>query len=176
VRKVKATSSSRIYLAVVGPSLADDETLELAEELGAEVARAGAVLLTGGMGGAMEAACRGAAREGGLTVGILPGASRDDGNAYLSVSIPTGMGEMRNALLVRSADAVIAVGGGVGTLSEIALALKLGKPLAGIRSWQAQVDGSDADIPDVALPREAVATVLRSLSDAAGPAVEPQEG
>ncbi len=115
----------------------------------------------------MEAASRGARREGGLTVGILPGASRQDANPYLDVSIPTGMGEMRNALLVRSADGVVAVGGGVGTLSEIALALKLGKPLAGIRSWRAQAVSSDAHYPDLDSPREAVATVLRGLGPAA---------
>ena len=165
----------RIYLAVVGPSVTDEGTLELAEELGAEVARAGAVLLTGGMGGAMEAACRGARREGGLTVGILPGTSRDDANPYVDVALPTGMGEMRNALLVRSSDGVIAVGGGIGTLSEIALALKLGKPLAGLRTWRAEVDGADADLVEAASPREAVDTVLSLMGAARRRTFEIQE-
>jgi uncharacterized protein (TIGR00725 family) len=165
---MKATSSARIYLAVVGPSVTDPRTLELAEELGAEVARAGAVLLTGGMGGAMEAACRGAHREGGLTVGILPGASRDDANPYVDVALPTGMGEMRNALLVRSSDGVLAVGGGLGTLSEIALALKLAKPLVGIGSWRAQVEGTDADFPDFDSPHEAVDALLGLLDKVVG--------
>jgi uncharacterized protein (TIGR00725 family) len=165
---LKAISSVRIYLAVVGPSVTDDGILELAEEVGAEVARAGAVLLTGGMGGAMEAACRGARREGGLTVGILPGSAREDANPYVDVALPTGMGEMRNALLVRSSDGVIAVGGGHGTLSEIALGLKLGKPLAGIRTWRAQVDGVEAGFVEAASPREAVDTVLSLLGAARG--------
>ena len=149
--------------------MTDAGTLDLAEEVGAEVARSGAVLLTGGMGGAMEAACRGARREGGLTVGILPGRSREDANPYVDVALPTGMGEMRNALLVRSSDGVIALGGGHGTLSEIALALKLGKPLAGIGTWRAQVDGAEAGFVEAASPREAVDTVLGLLGRARGP-------
>jgi hypothetical protein len=164
---MKATSS-KIYLAVVGPSRPRDSILELAEMTGTEVARAGAILLTGGLGGAMEAASRGAKRAGGVTIGILPGPSRRDANAFVDYSIPTGMGEMRNALLIRAADGVIAVGGGVGTLSEIALALRLGKPLAGLETWQARVGGTTAGIKQAGSPREAVATVIEALRAAAG--------
>jgi uncharacterized protein (TIGR00725 family) len=164
---MKATSS-KIYLAVVGPSRPRESILELAERTGTEVARAGAILLTGGLGGAMEAASRGAKRAGGVTIGILPGPSRRDANAFIDYSIPTGMGEMRNALLIRAADGVIAVGGGVGTLSEIALALRLGKPLAGLETWQARVGGTTAGIKQAGSPREAVAAVIDALRAAAG--------
>lgn len=159
---MKATSS-KIYLAVVGPARPKDLILELAEETGVEVARAGAILLTGGMGGAMEAASRGAKRAGGVTIGILPGATRRDANPFVDYSIPTGMGEMRNALLIRACDGVIAVGGGVGTLSEIALALRLGKPLAGLETWQARVGGTAAAIRQFGSPHEAVAAVIETL-------------
>lgn len=164
---MKATSS-KIYLAVVGPSRPRESILELAERTGTEVAMAGAILLTGGLGGAMEAASRGAKRAGGVTIGILPGPSRRDANAFVDYSIPTGMGEMRNALLIRAADGVIAVGGGVGTLSEIALALRLGKPLAGLETWQARVGGAAAGIKQAGSPREAVAAVIEALRAAAG--------
>lgn len=160
---MKATSSSKIYLAVIGPSKPKDRILELAEEVGAEVARAGAILLTGGLGGAMEAASRGAKRAGGVTIGMLPGATRREANPFLDYSIPTGMGEIRNALLIRACDGVIAVGGGVGTLSEIALALRLGKPLAGLETWQARVGATSARIRQAGSPREAVATVIQAL-------------
>jgi uncharacterized protein (TIGR00725 family) len=160
---MKATSSSKVYLAIIGPSKPKDRILELAEEVGAEVARAGAILLTGGLGGAMEAASRGAKRAGGVTIGMLPGATRRDANPFLDYSIPTGMGEIRNALLIRASDGVIAVGGGVGTLSEIALALRLGKPLAGLETWQARVGATSARIRQAASPREAVATVMQAL-------------
>ena len=104
------------YVAVCGPDPASEDVAAQAEEVGRLLARAGAVLVCGGLGGAMEAACRGAAAEGGITVGILPGHDRDAPNPYLTISIPTGMGEMRNALVVRAADAVVAVAGEFGTL------------------------------------------------------------
>lgn len=126
----------RCYLAVVGPSRAPVHLADLAREVGAAVAGAGAVLVTGGLGGVMEAACRGARSAGGLTVGLLPGENRSAANPWLDVAIPTGLGEARNALVVRAADAVIAVGGQYGTLSEIALALKAGKPVVGLATWQ----------------------------------------
>jgi len=90
----------------------------------------------------MEAACRGAKAEGGATVGILPGTERDDANPWVDVAVPTGMGEARNALVVRAADALVAVGGGFGTLSEIALALRLGKPVVGVATWEIAVPGA----------------------------------
>ena len=125
------------YVAVVGGggSVAA-ELLVLAEKVGEQLARRGAVVVTGGLGGVMEAACRGARAEGGPTLGILPGSDREAANAYVDVAVATGMGELRNGLVVRCADALVAVGGEYGTLSEIALALKDGKPVAGLRTWQ----------------------------------------
>jgi uncharacterized protein (TIGR00725 family) len=100
------------------------------------IASRGALLVCGGLGGVMEAACRGAREAGGTTVGLLPGTERSDANPYVSVALPTGLGEGRNALVVRAADAVVAIGGGYGTLSEIALALRGGKPVIGLDTWE----------------------------------------
>jgi len=125
------------YVAVVGAGeKVAAELLAVAEEVGAELARRGTVVVTGGLGGVMEAACRGARGAGGTTLGILPGSDRAAANAFVDVAIATGMGELRNGLVVRCADALVAVGGEYGTLSEIALALKAGKPVAGIGTWE----------------------------------------
>jgi uncharacterized protein (TIGR00725 family) len=124
---------------VSGASRADAATIETAHEVGRRLASAGAILLTGGRGGVMEAASRGAAEGGGLTVGMLPGTERDQANQWVQVAIPTGLGELRNGLLVRAADALIAVGGAYGTLSEIALGLQAGKEVIGLGSWA--IDG-----------------------------------
>lgn len=142
------------YVAVVGPGDASERELEAAEEVGRELAARGAVVVCGGLGGVMAAACRGAASAGGLTVGILPGADRSVANDWVRVAIPTGLGEMRNALVVRAADAVVAVGGAYGTLSEIALALKTGVRVVGLSSWA--IDG----MRRAQTPAEAVAIVL----------------
>jgi uncharacterized protein (TIGR00725 family) len=133
-----------IYIAVIGPSRASPEIAEAAFQVGALIARGGAILVCGGGGGAMEAACRGARSAGGTTVGILPGPTREDANPFVDIAIPTGMGEARNALVVRAADAVIAVGGGVGTLSEIGLALKMGRPVIGLRTWEVSPPAENA--------------------------------
>jgi uncharacterized protein (TIGR00725 family) len=109
---------------------------EAAEEVGRLLAEGGAILVCGGLGGVMEAACRGARSAGGLTLGILPGRDRREANRYVEVAVATGLGEARNALVVRSADAVVAVGGAYGTLSEIALALKGGTPVVGLGTWE----------------------------------------
>ena len=125
------------YVAVVGAGGdVSPEVLAVAEAAGAELARRGAVVVTGGLGGVMEAACRGARSAGGTTLGILPGGERAAANAFVSVAVATGIGELRNGLVVRSADAVVAIAGGHGTLSEIALALKAGKPVVGIGTWE----------------------------------------
>jgi uncharacterized protein (TIGR00725 family) len=116
-------------IAVVGPSDATVEQLTAAEEVGRLLAAAGHTVVTGGLGGVMQAASRGAAIGDGLVIGILPGADRGEANPFVSVAIATGLGELRNGLVVRCADAVIAVGAGWGTLSEIALAMKAGKPV-----------------------------------------------
>ncbi len=112
-----------------------------AEAVGRAVAEAGAVLVCGGLDGVMEAACRGAQAGGGLTVGILPGRHRTDANPHVDIAIPTGLGEARNALVVRAADAVVAIAGEYGTLSEIALALKAGIPVVGIDTWELSRSG-----------------------------------
>jgi uncharacterized protein (TIGR00725 family) len=127
------------HVAVVGAGHATAEQAAVAEEAGRAVAEAGALLVCGGLGGVMEAACRGAKQAGGTTLGILPGTDRSQANAYVDVAVPTGLGEARNALVVRAADALIAVAGEYGTLSEIALALKTGKPVVGIGTWE--IDG-----------------------------------
>jgi len=127
--------SAERYVAVVGPGDASPAELTVSEELGAALASAGAVVVCGGLGGVMEAACRGAKSRRGLTVGLLPGLDRSAANGWVDVAIPTGMGELRNGLIVRAADAVVAVGGGAGTLSEIAFALKAGRPVIGIGTF-----------------------------------------
>jgi uncharacterized protein (TIGR00725 family) len=127
------------YVAVVGPSEASAAEIESAEAVGRGLATGGAHVVCGGLGGVMAAACRGAAAAGGVSVGILPGTDRAAANDWVSVAIPTGLGELRNGLVVRAADVVIAVGGGHGTLSEIALALKAGVPVLGIDTWE--IDG-----------------------------------
>jgi uncharacterized protein (TIGR00725 family) len=124
------------YIAVIGPGQADERQLADAECAGRALAEAGAVVVCGGLGGVMEAACRGAREAGGTTVGLLPGSERSAANAWVDVALPTGLGEARNALVVRAADAVVAVGGEYGTLSELALALKAGKPVVGVRTWE----------------------------------------
>jgi uncharacterized protein (TIGR00725 family) len=122
-------------VAVIGPG---DEPSVAAAEVGRLLAERGAVVVCGGRGGAMEAACRGAKEAGGLTVGILPGSDRSEANPYVDVVLPTGLGEARNALVVGAADVVIAIGGGYGTLSEIALALKARKRVIGLGTWEIQ--------------------------------------
>ena len=124
------------YVAVVGPGEATAGEESAAEQVGRALAEAGAVVLTGGHGGVMAAASRGGREAGGLTVGLLPGEDRRAANEWVEVAIPTGLGELRNGLIVRAADAVIAVGGAYGTLSEVALALKTGVPVVGIGTWE----------------------------------------
>ncbi len=120
-------------IAVIGGSHCPDEIYELARQVGQEIARAGATLICGGMLGVMEAACRGAKEAGGTTIGILPGKSKTEANTFVDIPIITGMSDARNVIIARSADGVIAVDGEYGTLSEIAFALKFGKPVVGLR-------------------------------------------
>jgi uncharacterized protein (TIGR00725 family) len=124
----------RKQIAVVGGGVCSPEVAEDARRLGRLIARQGHILLCGGLGGVMEAACCGAQEAGGLTVGILPG-EREQANACLDIAIATGMGHARNAIIVKSADAVVALTGEMGTLSEIALALKMGRPVISLGSW-----------------------------------------
>jgi uncharacterized protein (TIGR00725 family) len=138
--------------AVVGPHDPGERVRALAEEVGRLLGEAGWAVFTGGLGGVMEAACKGARQAGALTVGILPGASSADANPYVLVPIATGMGEARNLVLVRSVDVVVGVGKGYGTLSEIAFALRLGKRVILLESWQ-EVGG---EAIAVRTPEEAV--------------------
>lgn len=148
-------------IAVIGSAEASVEEEALAEEVGRLLAERGAVLLCGGKGGVMEAACRGAAGAGGLTVGILPGADRQSANRYVRLPIATGLGEARNAVLMTAAAAVIAIGGGYGTLSEIGLALKQGRRVVGLKTWQARAaDGSAAEVRAASDPGTAVEWAL----------------
>ena len=133
--------SPKPYVAVVGSGEAGEATCALARDLGREVARRGAVVVCGGLGGVMEAACRGAREEGGTTLGILPGDDRRAANPFVDVAVATGLGEVRNALVARTADVVVAVAGEFGTLSEIALALRMGKPVVGLSTWELARDG-----------------------------------
>lgn len=128
----------RKQIAVVGGSEASEEVARLAETVGAAVADAGAVLVCGGLGGIMEAAARGARSRGGFTLGILPGRSREDANPFIDCAVATGLGDFRNFLVVATADAVIALPGKHGTLSEIAMALTLGKTVVGLGSWNVE--------------------------------------
>jgi len=123
------------YIGVIGAGECDPELERLAEAVGRGIAEAGAALVCGGMGGVMEAACRGAKAAGGLTVGILPGPDRREANEYVDVAIATGVNEARNLAIIRTADVLVAVGGSYGTLSEIGFALKAGKKVVGLKTW-----------------------------------------
>ena len=148
-------------IAVIGAGQCDAQTAALAEEVGRRLAQAGATLICGGLGGVMEVACRGAKSAGGLTLGILPGTNRKDANRWVDIPIPTGLSEARNIIVVRSAQAVIAVGGEFGTLSEIAFALKLGIPVIGLNTWQlARNRRIEPIIKEVRNPEDALSSAL----------------
>lgn len=122
-------------IAVIGAGTADDAILKIAEEVGKLIAIKGAVLICGGLGGVMDTASKGAKSVGGITVGILPQNHTKDANPNIDIPLATGFGEGRNVIIARTADAIIAVGGEYGTLSEIAFGLKMGKPVIGIGTW-----------------------------------------
>lgn len=124
-------------IGVIGAGRCDGKTYELARTIGAGIARTGAALVCGGLGGVMEGACQGAQEAGGLTIGILPGPEKSAANRYVTVPIVTDLGHARNILVVRSSDILVAVAGGYGTLSEISIALKLGRPVIGVNTWPA---------------------------------------
>ncbi len=145
---------SRRYVAVCGASEATPSQLDAAREVGRLLAREGAVVINGGFGGVMGAASEGAALEGGTVVGILPDSDRAEVNAHLTIAIATGLGQARNAVIVTAADSVIAIGQGWGTLSEIALARRLGRPVFALGTWD--VKGLDL----VHSPEEAVKRAL----------------
>jgi uncharacterized protein (TIGR00725 family) len=159
---VKGRTRTAMQVAVIGGGEASRERAQLAEAVGRELALAGVTLVCGGLGGVMAAACKGAKGAGGRTVGILPGSDLSEANQWVDVIIPTGLGEVRNALVVRSAAAVIAVDGEYGTLSELALALRAGIPVIGLGTWSlVRPDGQpDRGIVPVASPQEAVAVAI----------------
>lgn len=155
------------HVAVVGdgePRGPDAQRLlEWAEEIGLELARSGATVITGGLGGVMRAASRGARSAGGQTIGILPGADASDANEYVNIPLPTGLGVVRNLVVVTAADAVVAVGGRHGTLSEIGLALRMGRHVVALSSWRVESEHrlGGPRVHRARDPREAVSIALR---------------
>ena len=129
---------NKLTIGVIGASTPTKTIEKLAEEVGYEIAENGAVVICGGLGGVMEAACRGAKSNGGTTIGVLPGSKANEANIWVDYVICTGLGEARNLVIIKSSHAVIAVGGGYGTLSEIGYALKLNKPIIGLQTWSLQ--------------------------------------
>ncbi|PWH20668.1 MAG: TIGR00725 family protein [Ardenticatenia bacterium] len=150
-------------VAVVGSALCSARETVLAEAVGRALAEAGATLICGGGSGVMEAACRGAKKAKGLTIGILPGFHASDANPFVDIPVVTGLGEARNVIIVRTAQAVIAVGGEFGTLSEIAFALKLGRPVIGLETWELAKAGQPCPaIIRAHTPEEAVHLALHT--------------
>jgi len=150
-------------IAVIGGSEASPQEARLAEEVGRELAAQNAVLVCGGLSGVMEAACRGASSADGITIGILPGNRASDANPYVQIPVVTGIGYARNMIVVKSAQAVIAIGGSHGTLTEIAYALQNGIPVVSLNTWSITRDNlvMDSSITSVENPREAVALALQ---------------
>jgi uncharacterized protein (TIGR00725 family) len=168
--RTRATPPARaaerpLRIAVCGPGHADGDLIRLAEQVGEAIARAGATLICGGLGGVMEAAARGAHTQGGTTIGVLPGEEDGEANPWISLPLPTGMGEARNTLVVRFADAAIAVGGEWGTLSEIALAMKIGVPVVLLHPTLAE----GLDVETVQSPGDAVRWAVRRARRRRGP-------
>jgi uncharacterized protein (TIGR00725 family) len=158
-------SERPVQISVIGGAVADEEILAHAEAVGRGIAEAGAVLLCGGGGGVMEAASRGAREAGGVVIGILPDSSPGDGNEHLSHAIATGIGHARNLAVVASGDAVIAIGGEWGTLSEIALARRLERPVIGVDTWTLRHRaGTDLGITEAKDAAEALELALAGVS------------
>lgn len=157
----------RRLIGVVGSSRGTERQLMLARQVGALIAARGAVLLCGGMTGVMQAAAQGAQAAGGLTIGILPGANAYESppNEFIEIALFTGMREGRNYLIACASEGLIAIGGGYGTLSEIALGLRLGKPVVLLDSWQFQAAGESVQVPSANSAEEAVETLWRLLGD-----------
>jgi uncharacterized protein (TIGR00725 family) len=153
-------------VAVIGAANCTAGQSAAAEEVGRLLAERGVILVCGGRGGVMEAACRGAQQAGGFTIGLMPGFDPNEGNAYLTVALPTGLGHARNALVVQAGRSVIAIGGGYGTLSEIGVALKSGRKVIGLETWQATTsEGQTATILPAKTPKEAVELALLSIRE-----------
>ena len=168
--------NKKIFIAVVGESHASPKIAKLAEEVGAEIAKAGAVLVCGGLKGVMEAGAKGAKSAGGTTIGILPGSKRKDANPYIDYPIITGIGYARNKLVVKTGQVIIAVGGSYGTLSEIAFALGYKIPVVGLKTWQFIHHSGQMDqaVRRANTPKEAVELAMK-LAREAKPPEEPIE-
>ncbi len=152
----KAGAAPRPRIAVIGPHRCSESEYMMGFEVGATIGRAGAVLICGGLGGMMQAAAEGARSVGGITVGILPGEKASDANEWIDLALPTGLGPFRNMLVVRASDAVVAIRGGYGTLSELAFALRLNVPVVGLYTWSVSQDGiTDLSIRTASGPSEA---------------------
>jgi len=152
----------RCVIGVIGESVISNPAHEaLAEEVGRRIAAEGCVLVCGGLGGVMEAAARGVRAAGGVSIGVLPGSRREEANPFIDIAIATGMGQMRNVIVALTADVVIAIGGGYGTLSEIGHALRCGKAVVGLRTWEARRGEDRAPITVVETAEEAVRAALR---------------
>ena len=157
----------KIRVGVIGPSEAPPDLYSLAEDVGRLIAEAGALLICGGGTGVMEAASKGVKSAGGISVGILPGTNETEANQYVDIPIITGMGHGRNIINVRSSEALIAIGGGYGTLSEIALALRTGKPVVGLSTWHFSIQGirESANYLQVRTAEEAVIEALKRAAE-----------
>lgn len=156
-----------LKIGVLGPHDCSKEERKIGFAVGAELARRGAILVCGGLGGMMEAAAEGAKSEKGVTVGILPGEKASAANEFIDIALPTGLGAVRNALIVRACDAAIAIRGGYGTLSEIAFALRLGVPVVGLETWSVVRNGkTDQGIHVARTPKDAVEKALKLAAGA----------
>lgn len=150
---------TKIHIGVIGAGECSPEIYHQANEVGHLIGKNEWVLFCGGLGGVMEGAAKGCYQSGGMTVGILPGKEKDSANPFIRLSIATGLGEARNLLVVRASDVVVAIAGGYGTLSEIGLALKIGKPVIGLKTWPG-IEGVDY----VETPEQAINMVVGHLS------------
>ncbi len=160
-----------ILIGVVGGDKAPDRILGIAKEVGSGIAKGGCALVCGGLGGVMEASAKGAKESGGLTIGILPGFDRKEANAYIDIPIVTGMSHARNAIVARTADAIIVVDGELGTLSELALGLKMGKPVIIIEGAEPSPNIVGATgILRASTPEEAVALAIKKAKEKVGSA------
>lgn len=150
-------------ISVIGTSTPSPGIYGLAVEVGRLLARAGCIVVCGGRGGVMEGVCRGASEEGGVSVGLLPGGT-EEANPYVSIPIPTGLGEVRNFAVASAGEAVISIGGAYGTLTEIGFALRAGKPVIGLRTWHISEEcGQENPVIQAATPEDAVLAALEKI-------------
>ena len=169
-------SGNSPIIAVIGGSTPTQDEASAAEAVGRALAEGGAILICGGLRGVMEAACRGAKSAGGLTIGILPGTDRSEANPYVDIPIVTGIRCARNVIITRTAQAVVAVGGSYGTLSEIGFALSFGVPVVGLGTWEVMRDGHPpAPIICATTPEEAAARAL-ALAQRVAVGIVPHQG